>query len=713
MSDKRQNIVLRFGIMYFIISVLFLLVIYKIVQIQFFERDEWMKLAEKQRITDIIVKPKRGNIFASDGRLLASSIPTYYVYMDLRVPALRLDEGKLFRENIDSLSIALSQFFGDKTAGAYKQMIQKAYNQQKGELQLHPKRISYSQLKDLRKLPLFRLGRNKSGLITKEYVRRVKPFGSLASRTIGDVYADEVKGGRSGVEGSFNSDLVGVPGVSTRQKVANKYIETVEVEPVDGLDIYTTLDIEIQDIAEKALRDTIEDLGARSGCVVVMETKTGEIKAMVNLDRNEETGTYYEGKNHALSDEVEPGSTFKIASLMAVLDEGIVKKTDVFDTGNGLFPIGGRVMKDHNYHKGGYGRLHVDEIIHASSNVGTSKMVMKTFEGRPEKYVEKLYDFKLNDSLPIQMKGIARPWIKHPKKDKDLWYKTSLAWMSIGYETKIPPIYTLTFYNAIANNGTMVKPLFVKDIKRNGEIVKTYETEVLKSAICKPTTLKDVQEIMLGVVEGKYGTAKVVRSKIVRIAGKTGTAQISQGALGYKAGQTRHNVSFCGYFPADNPEYTCIVVLTAPNGLPSGGGMAGSIFKRVAERIMLLKSSWTPERLANDTLRHYAYMPAVKNGSSTPLKTVINTLAIPVNTTQINGWVTQNETDDDRISVATYKIHKGLVPDVAGMGAKDAIYMLGNLGLKTVIKGRGKVVTQSLKPGTRLHSGAVIELDLK
>jgi len=704
---------MRFGIVYLIISILFLLVIYKIVQIQFFERAQWMKLAEKQKITDIIVKPKRGNIFAADGRLLASSIPTYYVYMDLRVPALQLEGGKLFRENIDSLSIGLAQFFGEKTAGGYKMMIQKAYNDRKGELQLYPKRISYSQLKDLRKLPLFRLGRNKSGLITKEYVRRVKPFGSLASRTIGDVYADEVKGGRSGIEGSFNDELVGIAGVSTRQKVANKYIETIEVEPVDGLDVYTTLDIEIQDIVERALRDTIEDLGARSGCVVVMEVKTGEIKAMVNLDRNEETGTYYEGKNHALSDEVEPGSTFKIASLMAVLDEGIVKKTDYFDTGNGLFPIGGRVMKDHNHSKGGYGRLRVDEIIHASSNVGTSKMVMKSFEAHPERYVEKLYDFKLNDSLPIQMKGIARPWIKHPKKDKDLWYKTSLAWMSIGYETKMPPIYTLTFYNAIANGGTMVKPLFVKNIKRNGEIVKTYETEVLKSAICKPTTLKDVQEIMLGVLEGKYGTAKRVRSNIVRIAGKTGTAQISQGSLGYKSGQTKHNVSFCGYFPADNPEYTCIVVLTAPNGLPSGGGMAGSIFKKVAERIVLLKSSWTPEKMANDTVRHYAYLPEIKNGNSGALKTVVNELTIPMENPGMNGWIKQKESDGQRLSLDTYKIQKGLIPDVSGMGAKDAFYLLGNLGLKVKLNGRGKVVAQSLYPGTKIQNGAVIELELK
>jgi cell division protein FtsI (penicillin-binding protein 3) len=338
-------------------------------------------------------------------------------------------------------------------------------------------------------------------------------------------------------------------------------------------------------------------------------------------------------------------------------------------------------------------------------------MVMKTFEEHPEKFIEKLYDFKLNDSLPIQMKGIARPWIKHPKKDKDLWYKTSLAWMSIGYETKIPPIYTLTFYNAIANDGVMVKPLFVKEIKRNGEMVKAYGTEVLKSAICKPTTLKDVQEILLGVVEGKFGTAKVVRSKIVRIAGKTGTAQISQGSLGYKAGQTKHNVSFCGYFPADNPEYTCIVVLTAPNGLPSGGGMAGSIFKKVAERTMLLKSSWSPDRIANDTIHQYAYMPAVKSGSSTPLKTVMNTLSIPVDV-PLNGWVKHLETEEDRVSLDTYKIYKGLVPDVTGMGAKDANYMLGSLGLKVIINGRGKVVSQSLAPGNKLQSGVVIVLEL-
>lgn len=713
MPDKRKNIVVRFGIIYFIISILFVLVIYKIVQIQFFERNEWMKLAEKQKISDITVRPKRGNIFASDGRLLASSIPTYYVYMDLRVPALNKDDGKLFYENLDSLSLSLSNFFGDKSKVQYRNILLKAFREQDGNLLLHPKRISYAQLKELRKLPLYRLGRNRSGLFTREFVRRVKPFGSLASRTIGDVYADEVKGGRSGIEGSFNEQLLGIPGVSTRQKVANKYIETVEVEPIDGLDVYTTLDIEIQDIAEKALRDTIGALGAKSGCIVVMEVQTGEVKAMVNLDYDEKSESYYEGKNHALTDRIEPGSTFKVASLIAVLDEGKVKINDVVDVGNGVLPIANRLMKDHNYHRGGYGRLHVNEIIQASSNVGVSKIVMKSFADNPEKYIEKLYDLRLNDLLPLQMKGVAKPWIKHPKKDKNEWYKTSLAWISIGYESKIPPIYTLTLFNAIANDGKMVKPLFVKAVKRNEEIVQAYETEVLKQSICKPQTLKEVQQTLKEVVDGKFATAKTAQSTIVRIAGKTGTAQISQGGLGYRTGQTRHNVSFCGYFPADNPQYSAIVVLTAPQGAPSGGRMAGSIFKKVAERTMLLKSSWSPDRIANDSVRKHPYLPEIKSGNAFALKKVIQELALPVDNPELRGWVKQASNEGNLLSLDTYKIQKGLVPDVSGMGVKDAFYMLGMLGLDVRVKGSGKVIAQSLEPGTRLKEGSIIELELQ
>lgn len=714
MSDKRKDIVLRFGIVYILIALLFGGVVYKILSIQLFEKEQLMKLAERQKISDIIVKPKRGNIYAADGRLLASSIPTYYIFMDTRVPSLRLDKGELFYNNLDSLAISISKFFGDKTAGAYREMILKAYRDSVGELRLYPKRISYSQLRDLRKLPLFRLGRNKSGLISKEYVRRVKPFGSLASRTIGDVFPDEAKGGMSGLEGSFDKELVGIPGVSTRQKMANKYIETVEVEPVDGLDIYSTIDIEIQDVAEKALRDTIAQLGARSGLVVVMEVKTGEIRAMVNLDYNEKSDSYFEGANHALRDQSEPGSTFKIASLMAVLDEGKVKIDDAFDTGNGIFPIGGRLMKDHNHARGGYGVLHVNEIIQASSNVGTSKMVLKSFGDNPSKYVERLYGFGLNDSLPIQMKGVAKPKIKHPKKNKDQWYKTTLAWMSIGYETQIPPIYTLTFYNSIANNGVKVKPLFVRAVKRGNEVVQSFEPEVLNPQICKPTTLKLLQRTMIEVLEGKYATAKIVRSKIVRIAGKTGTAQISQGSLGYKSGQTRHNVSFCGYFPADNPKYSCIVFITAPSGAPSGGRMAGAIFKKVAEGTMMLKSARNQDTIVAQAKRDSVEMklPEIKAGNYRAIQTVMNELTIPF-TGKSKEWVGKSTSVNHAVSFGAFKVSKNQVPNMTGMCARDAFYLLGNMGLEVKIHGRGKVISQSIKPGSKIIRGNTIELTLQ
>jgi cell division protein FtsI (penicillin-binding protein 3) len=310
MADKRKSIVLRFGIVYFFILFLFALVVYRIVVLQFVEKDKWLEVAEKNKKTDIRVKPNRGNIFASDGRLMASTIPTYYIYMDTRVPALHKDDGKLFKENVDSLALSLSKYFGDRSKDQYKLMLKKAYREGRGEAPLYPKRISYAQLKDVRKMPLFRLGRNKSGLIYKELFRREKPFGSLASRTIGDIYADEAKGGKNGLEKYFNTELLGIPGVSVRQKVANRWAETVQVEPTDGLDILTTTDIDLQDIAEKALVDSLKSFDAETGYAVLMEVQSGEVKAIVNMQKNAD-GTYSENKNGVVSDQVEPGSTFK------------------------------------------------------------------------------------------------------------------------------------------------------------------------------------------------------------------------------------------------------------------------------------------------------------------------------------------------------------------------------------------------------------------
>jgi cell division protein FtsI (penicillin-binding protein 3) len=614
MADKRKNIVLRFGIVYAIICLSFVAVVYKIAVIQFVERTQWMALAAQSKKTDIIVKPNRGNIYACDGRLMASSIPTYYVYMDLRVPALHEKEGKLFKENIDSVAFYLASFFNDKTAFAYKSTITNAYNTGKGELQLYPKRISYAQLKELKTFPLFRLGRNKSGLITKELLKRVKPFGSLASRTIGDIYADESKGGKNGLELFFNQQLLGTPGVSIRQKVANTYMETVEVEPIDGMDITSTIDIDLQDIAEKALLDSLRSFDAGSGYVILMETHSGEVKAIVNMQQNADK-SYTENKNGAVSDLVEPGSTFKVVSLLIALDDNKVKITDSINTGNGLYQYGTAIMKDHNANKGGYHTISVANVIHASSNVGISKIITRAYGHNPAEFVDRIYDMKLNEPMNLEIPGTAAPQINHPNDKSKYWSQTKLPWMSIGYESQIPPIYTLAFFNAIANNGKLIKPFFVKSISKNGQLIKSFETETIKEAICKPTTLRDMREVLLGVIEGKLGTAHNMKSKYVRIAGKTGTAQISKGALGYKSGGKTHQVSFCGYFPADDPQYTCIVVIREPRiGYPSGGKMAGSIFKNVAERTMALKSNRKPNTFEVDSTFTAPTSPYIKSG---------------------------------------------------------------------------------------------------
>ncbi len=709
--DKRKDLILRFGLIYVLLSVLFIMVIAQIFKVQFVEKDKWMELAKDQVISNIKVKPKRGNIFATDGRLVASSIPTYYVYMDMRVDAMHLDGGKLFYDNIDSVSIALAQFFGDKTAKEYKTLLTDGYDKLKPELRLYPKRISYAKLKELKTLPLFRLGSNKSGLLTKEYVRRVKPFGSLAARTVGDVFPDEEKGGKNGLENYFDKYLKGTEGLAVRHKVANRYRNMTQIEPVDGMDLMTTIDIELQDMAERALRDTIQSIKASSGYAMLMEVKTGEIKAIVNLQLNED-GTYSENVNGSVIDELEPGSTFKTAALMAVLDESDVKITDSVNTGNGLENIGGSIMRDHNAHRGGFRTISVAEVIHGSSNVGISKVVRKVYGNRPDKFVDKLYEMGLNEVLPLQLNNTGKPKIKHPKDKNTYWSKTTLAWMSIGYETAIPPIYTLTFYNAIANNGKMISPIFVKSILKNGQVVESFEAKTIREQICKPQTLKDVQETLLGVVEGKKGTARNMRNNVVNIAGKSGTAQISQGGAGYKSAGKKHRVSFCGYFPAENPEYTCLVVFTNPTvGYPSGGHMAGSVVRDIAMRTMLHKSSITPELVKVDTLHVIPSFPVTKSGSCAATTKVLSAFALPMDSS-VGSWMKIKTVDKKQIA-EKLELVKGKVPDLLGMGAKDAFYLLGELGLMAKMEGRGKVKQQSPAPGASCKKGEFVKLVLE
>jgi len=710
MAGKRDSIVLRFGVVYFGIVLLFVAVLGRIIYLQTAEKKAWMAVAAKSKKTDILVKPSRGNIYACDGRLMASTIPTYYVYMDTRVPALREDDGKLFKDKVDSLATSLATYFADRTANDYKIMLKRAYRERKGEVQIYPKRITYAQLKVLKKMPLFRMGRIKSGLITKEMLRREKPFGSLASRTIGDIYAEDSKGGKNGLELYFNKELIGTPGISIMQKVANRLEETIQVEPINGLDILTTIDLNMQDIAEKALVDSMRSFDASTGYALVMEVKTGEMKAIVNMYQNPD-GTFTENKNGAVSDQVEPGSTFKTFSLIALLDEDKAKITDVMHTGGGVHAFAGRNMNDHNAKKGGFGSITLAEAMHGSSNVAISMAVVNAWGDNPSGYVEKLYEMGMNEKFDLEIPGNSGPKIRHPKDKAQYWSATKLPWMSIGYESQIPPIYTLAYYNAIANKGKLIRPFFVKAIMRNGLKIKEFTTETVREQICKPTTLQIVHEALLGVMEAPKGTAHNVRSKHVRIAGKTGTAQISKGAAGYKAGGTSHQVSFCGYFPADDPLYTCIVVIREPKkGYPSGGKMAGSVFKSIAEEIMALKSNLKPEHLKLDSTAIYPYFPQAKGGYARALNSVMSNLNLNIRTTNTN-WISTNTTDSV-LDIKPLKVFKNKMPDLQGMGAKDAMYLLGQMGLRVQVNGRGKVVSQNISVGNQVTKGQLVRIQL-
>lgn len=709
MSDRRKNIVIRFGIIYFIVLVLFGAVVTKIIIIQTTEREQWLQLAQRQTKSDIIVNPNRGNIYSCDGQLMASSIPTYYIYMDTRVPALHEKNGSLYKDYIDSVSHALADFFKDRPASEYKKMISHAYNRGDGSLLLYPKRITFSQLKAVQQMPLFNKGRYKSGLISRQQYRRVKPFGSLASRTIGDIYADETKGGKNGLELYFNEELKGVPGISTRQKAANRYVNIIEVEPQDGMDIISTIDITLQDIAEKSLLEMLNKIEAHSGYVVMLETHTGEVKAIVNMQRGND-GNYYELRNGVVADMAEPGSTFKTASLMAAIDDGKINIWDSIDTGNGIFMFHNVPMRDHNAHRGGFGKITVQNTLEASSNVGISRVIVNAYDKNPADFVDKLYEMGLNEPLELEIPGTAKPNIRSPKDKNSHWSGTTLPWMSIGYEVQIPPIYTVTFYNAIANGGKMVKPFFVKEIRQDGHTVKTFGTETIRSSICSDRTLEQIRTALEGVVWSKhYATAGAARSDKVHIAGKTGTAQISRGHLGYKGGGKAHQVSFCGFFPFDDPQYTCLCVIRepGPNFYPSGGTMCGTVVRQIAERTMANKIRITPEQIAA-TEDFKAEEPTIKRGMQAAIKTVAKDVGLHLSGEQSEWARVNGEMEFVGMDVSPY-----LIPRVIGMGAKDAVYAIERTGMKAVLEGRGRVVSQSIPEGGRAVKGKTIILKLQ
>ena len=682
----------------------------------FAERQYWQDVADRFVKENVTVKPNRGNIISSDGKLMASSLPEYRIYMDLmsgekdekRRKKDQARRDSILTANMDSICIGLHKIFPDKSAAQFKAHLKKGRQAKSRNYLIYPKRISYIQYKEVKRLPVFCLNRYKGGFKELAYNQRKKPFGSLAARTLGDVYADTAKGARNGIELAFDTILKGRDGLTHRQKVMNKYLNIVDVPPVDGCDLISTIDVGMQDICEKALVDKLKELNAFVGVVVLMEVATGEVKAIVNMTKGKD-GNYYEMRNNAISDMLEPGSTFKTASIMVALEDGKITPDYVVDTGNGQMPMHGRVMKDWNWRRGGYGKLTVTEILEVSSNVGTSYIIDHFYGSNPQKYIDGLRRMSIDQPLHLQIAGEGKPNIRGPK-ERSYFSKTALPWMSIGYETQVPPLNILTFYNAIANNGVSIRPKFVKAAVKDGEIVKEYPTEVINPKICSDKTLAQIREILQKVVG--EGLAKPAGSKQFHVSGKTGTAQISQGAAGYKAGVTNYLVSFCGYFPSEAPKYSMIVSIQKPGPTASGGLMAGSVFSKIAERVYA-KDLRLPLTSAIDT--NTVVIPHVKAGEMRQTQRVLEELNI-----NIQGKIADSRKEvwgsthaaPQAVVLESRGIMQNFVPSVIGMGAKDAVYLLESKGLKVNLVGVGKVKSQSIANGTIIRKGQTITLTM-
>lgn len=681
-------------------------------------RNYWMKVASRQKKDSVREMPVRGNILSCDGQLMASSMPEFKIFMDFN--ALKeAGNDTIFLDSIDHISRGLNEIFPEQSASIFKSKLLQGLKDNSKHWPLWDKRIDYSTYTEVKKLPVFNMSKYQSGFHYEEFNSRRRPFGSLAQRTVGDMFAAKDNGNapRCGLELSYDSILRGTEGIQHRRKVRNKFLNITDTPPVDGADIVTTIDVSMQDLAERALIDELKEINGNVGVAIVMEVKTGDIKAIVNMDKCID-GEYREVKNHAVSDLLEPGSVFKTASIMTVLDDGYCDTTKYVETGGGVWNMYGRDMKDHNWRRGGYGTLQLPWTLKYSSNIGVSRIIDEYYHHNPEKFVQGIYDLGLATDFHVPIVGYSPAKIRLPHKNSkghyDNWSATALPWMSIGYETQIPPISTLTFYNAIANNGCMMRPRFVKEIVKDGQVIMDFPPQVIKKQIAKEKTIKDIQRILTEVVS--EGLGRKAGSESFAVAGKTGTAQMSKGALGYKAGGTSYLLSFAGFFPADNPRYSCIVCIQK-TGLPaSGGGMSGVVFHNIAEGIMAqsLKLSVTDARDSSSVL-----IPKVKKGNILAADYVLNHLGFQVyggwNGTKNVGtpvWGLVNNHNKSLSIVRDRKDYKHIMPDVVGMGARDAVYMLESRGLKIRLSGRGKVTEQSIPAGNNLRKNMICSLKL-
>ena len=719
MSSKfdHKKVMPRYSAIAIIMTIFAIAVVGKALYIMTAKHDYWMKVAERQKKDSVTVKPNRGNILSCTGQLMASSLPEFKVFMDFK--ALKdAKNDSLWDAKQDSICLCLHKIFPNLSESDFKKHLTEGRAKMSRHWPVYPKRVDYNTFTEIKDIPVFRLKPYQSGFHWEEYNARTRTYGSLAGRTIGAMYGAKDTA-RFGLELSYDSILRGTNGIVHRRKVRNKFLDITDTPPIDGADIVTTIDVSMQDLAERSLIDELKEINANVGVAIVMDVPTGDIKAIVNMEKCFD-GEYREIHNHAVSDLLEPGSVFKPASILVALDDGVVDTTYHVETGGGIWPMYGREMKDHNWRKGGYGMLTLAQTLWYSSNIGVSRIIDDHYRNNPEKFVKGIYRTGLHDDLKIPLVGATPARIRMPHRNKngqyDNWAKTSLPWMSIGYETQIPPISTLTFYNTIANNGKMMRPRFVSKVMKNGETIMEFPPEVMRQQIAKEKSIKELQTILEQVVS--VGLGKKAGSPNFKVAGKTGTAQISKGAGGYKSGGTSYLISFAGYFPADAPRYSCIVCIQK-SGLPaSGGTMCGKVFHEISEGIMA-QSLKVDVKDARDSAS--VFVPDVKAGNILAANYVLSHLGIKTNANWSGSYADGNPIWGKAERVGNHSIKlirekqydKTIVPDVTGMGARDAIYNMESRGIKTQIIGRGKVVKQSLMPGTVIKKGAVCSIVLE
>lgn len=704
-----HKVIPRYSLIAVVMTLLGVAVIGKTIYIMSVKHDYWMEVSKKIESNDKHLYPERGNILSDNGELLASSLPEYKLIIDFKVGGENRE--KLWKENIDSICNGLHEIFPEKSAKYFKDHLEKGFKEQKQYYLIWPNRVDYETYKKVEMLPIFNLKRYVGGFRPEKNNARKKPFGSLAARTIGDV-DHEKDSARYGLEKTFDEVLRGQQGKYHRRKVMNRYLSFTDKPATNGDDIQTTINVQMQDIAEKAVLEKLQEVGGEIGVAILMEVETGDVKAIVNLERSPEDGVYRERVNHAVSDMLEPGSVFKTASVMVALDDGVADTSTVINTGNGQMKMYDRYMNDHNRGTG-FGTISLGRALQVSSNIGVSYIIKNHYEQIPEKFVDGLYRVGMGENLQIPLDEYIPPRISRPKYNskgkRTNWDYPRLPWMSIGYATQISPINTLAFYNAIANNGKMVRPRFVKRRLRGGEVVEEYPVVVLREQICKPQTLSKIKILLEQVVTQGTGR-KHAECESFKVAGKTGTAQISQGKSGYKPGTGRYLASFAGYFPADQPRYSCIVCVQK-TALPcSGGKIGGAVFKKIAEGVMARNLNVESSYAVDNTVQ---LNPFQISGNLNATAKVLSHLGYNTayNNNGRTAWGNVNYSNGQYVYKPAEPSGNSM-PDVKGLGARDAVFILERMGLRVKLYGRGKVNRQSIAVGTNVSRGDICELHL-